>query len=136
MTAEKIQFRPLANLFLIQYKNFIKTGTYNLSPQMIPQFIEQINIDIAVTKEQIKKAKQILKIEKLPPLHKKAIKINAYIEDFNDDIKKFRKRKTKLINLRDKPPSKKSNQIPISKSTIVPPLARPMIKETSDENEN
>ena len=40
-----------------------------------------------------------------------------------------------LINLREKPVSKKSNQIPRSITTITPPLARPMIKDTGQENE-
>lgn len=125
----------LRNLFLINYRNFIETGVYNLSSQIIPQFLEQLRTDIAVAQGQIKTARQILKIEKLPPDHPGVVKINADIELFKDMIKKFRKRKTQLINLREKPVSKKSNQTPRSITTITPPLARPMIKDTGQENE-
>lgn len=116
-----------------EYRNFIETGKYNLSPQIIPQFLEQLRTDIAIAQGQIKNARQILKIEKLPSLHKKAIKINADIEHFKDDIKKFRKRKAQLIKLREKPVLKKLNLTPSSKITITP-LARPMIKDTGSGN--
>lgn len=77
----------LRNLFLINYRNFIETGVYNLSSQIIPQFLEQLRTDIAVAQGQIKTARQILKIEKLPPDHPRVVKINADIELFKDMIK-------------------------------------------------
>lgn len=66
----------LRNLFLINYRNFIETGVYNLSSQIIPQFLEQLRTDIAVAQGQIKTARQILKVEKLSPDHPGVVKIN------------------------------------------------------------
>lgn len=68
-----------------------------------------------------------MKNKKLPPQYQ--IRINADIEHFQDDNKKFRKRKAQLIKLKEKPISKKSTQ-------IIAPLRTPMIKETGYGNEN
>ena len=115
--------------FRNEYRTFIDTGKYNLPFQHIPQFLNQLITDIAVAQGMIEDKRNLLKNKKLHPLHPMAVKINKEIEQFKDDIEKFRKRKKQLIKLREKPSSKKPNQ-------IIVPLARPMIKDTGDGNEN
>lgn len=120
-----------------KYRNFVNTGQYNLSIRDIPKVRGCLNHDIASKKVKIDGLKYNLKKER-PPLGNPyvAVSIKQKIEDLNDRIEDLKERKKQLVKLRKKSVSKKPNQIPSSKTTISPPLARPMIKDTGDWDEN
>ena len=94
-----------------EYWEYVKTGIYKSHPEDINTFINYLVEDISRKQGTISYINDLLKWEKLHPFSNRAKVMRSDIEYYKDDIKLFRKRKTELKKLLEKPKRNKTPSI-------------------------